>query len=208
MLIPKNATLLFQGDSVTDCGRKREEISSMGGGYPNFVSSLISAKYPELNIKFVNKGISGNKTRDLVSRWQEDCIDLKPDFLSILIGINDCWHGFNHDDKTTAEQFEDNYREILTRTKKELPNTKIIIMEPFVLPYPQDRLTWRVVLDPEIHIARKLAREFDALLIPLDGIFAKATMYREPTFWAADGVHPTGVGHALIAQSFIDLIEK
>lgn len=207
MIINKDATVLFQGDSITDCGRDREN-DTLGNGYPHFIASLFNSMYPELGVKFINRGISGNRTADLVERWTDDCINLKPDVVSILIGVNDTWRRYDSNDITTADEYYNNFKEVLKRTRLELENTQIIILEPFLMPYPQDRLAWREDLDPKIQKARQLAREFDAIYIPFDGIFAQNSVVVEPSFWAADGVHPTAVGHALIARYWIDAVES
>lgn len=202
-----DTVVLFQGDSVTDCCRSRENTDDLGPGYPMMIASAFSSKYPEERVKFINRGISGNRTRDLVNRWQMDCLDVKPDLVSILIGINDTWRRFDSNDPTSAESFEANYRDILSRTR-ENTDALIVLMEPFVLQYPEDRLAWREDLDPKIQVVRKLALEFETALIPLDGIFAQACCRREPQFWAADGVHPTQFGHALIARTWLDTVEE
>lgn len=201
-LIQNNSLVLFQGDSVTDAGRSRTNDNELGNGYPKMIAALFSAKYPEKNINFINRGISGNRVKDLQDRWKEDCVDLKPDWVSILIGINDCWRRYDRNDPTSAEEYEKGYRDILTRTVKET-NARLVICEPFVLPIPEDRKAWREDLDPKIHVARQLARDFNAIYIPLDGVFASASAKREPSFWAADGVHPTSAGHALIALEWM-----
>lgn len=206
-LIENDSIVLFQGDSITDAGRSRTDDSDLGKGYPQMVAALFSSKFPEKNVKFINRGISGNRAKDLQARWKEDCIDLKPDWVSILIGINDCWRRYDSNDITSKEQYEDAYREILTRTANET-NARLIICEPFVLPVPEDRNKWREDLDPKIHVARKLAREFKAIYIPLDGIFASICTKREPAFWAADGVHPTLMGHALIATEWMKALKS
>jgi lysophospholipase L1-like esterase len=158
-------------------------------------------------VKFINKGISGNRAIDLKARWQQDCIDLKPDYVSIMIGINDCWRRYDSNDITTAEAFENNYRFILNEIKTKT-NAKIIILEPYVLPVPLDRITWREDLDPKIQKARQLAREFNALYIPLDGLFASQISNINPEQFSQDGVHPTDMGHAFIAKTFIDYVAK
>jgi len=205
-LIKNNSIVLFQGDSITDAGRSRTNDNDLGHGYPFIIASLFSAKYPEKNVKFINRGISGNRVKDLKARWKEDCLDIKPDWVSILIGINDCWRRYDRNDPTSVEDFENGYRDILTRTANET-NARLILCEPFVLPVPEDRKAWREDLDPKIHVVRQLAREFNAIYIPLDGIFAAASVKREPAFWAADGVHPTSAGHALIAMEWLKAIE-
>ncbi|MDD3766999.1 MAG: SGNH/GDSL hydrolase family protein [Eubacteriales bacterium] len=203
MIISKNATVLFQGDSITDCGRDREK-DTLGSGYPSLVAAMVGSKYPHLGIKFINRGISGNRAKDLCERWDKDCIDLKPDVLSILIGINDTWRRYDSNDPTSADEYYENYKQILSKTREKLGDIPIIIMEPFVLPCPQDRISWREDLDPKIQKTRQLAREFGCIYIPLDGIFAQNSIVVEPTFWAADGVHPSPQGHALIARHWMD----
>jgi len=205
MLIADNSTVLFQGDSVTDCKRSRENDTELGSGYANMAAAMFSAMYPEKNVKFLNRGISGNRVKDLKERWKEDCLDLKPDVVSILIGINDCWRRFDRNDPTSAMEYERDYRYILTQIKENL-NAKIIVCEPFVLPYPEDRKAWREDLDPKIHVARSLAREFGAVYIPFDGLFAENCMKKEPAFWAADGVHPTQAGHAFMARTWLKTV--
>jgi len=203
LLIKDNDVILFIGDSITDCGRKRDEPYDLGTGYPNLISPWFAAAHPEMNVTILNKGISGNRVRDLQKRWDKDCIDLNPDIVSILIGINDTWRRYDRNDPTSAEEFEIAYRDILTRTK-ERTNAKIILLEPFVLPFPEDRKEWREDLDPKIHAVRKLACEFKAILIPLDGIFARYSVYKPFDYWTNDGVHPTKKGHAVIAKAWME----
>ena len=203
--IEDNAVVLFQGDSITDCGRNRNQFDSMGNGYAMMAASWFNALYPDKNVTFINRGISGNRVKDLVSRWEKDCLDLQPSFLSILIGINDCWRRYDSNDPTSKEEFEAKYRKILEETRKKL-NVKIILCEPFVLPVPEDRKNWREDLDPKIQVVRELAREYKTFYLPLDGLFARASTQREPEFWAGDGVHPTLPGHAFIAREWLKLI--
>lgn len=200
-LIQRNAVVLFQGDSVTDCGRSREKDGQLGGGYANMIASWFSALYPELGVTFLNRGISGNRVADLQRRWVEDCLALKPTWLSVLIGINDCWRRYDSNDATSTGAYEDAYRDILARAVA--AGINIIVMEPFVLPYPPDRAAWREDLDPKIDAARRLAREFNAILVPTDGLFAAFATRRPAEFWAADGVHPSQEGHALMAQAWL-----
>jgi len=204
MLIKDGMTVLFQGDSITDCGRT-DDTFGMGNGYAMRVASNFTARFPQLNVKFINRGISGNRACDLKNRWSEDCIALKPDIVSILIGINDVWRRYDSNDPTTVEAFKSDYRDILTRTKNET-DAQIIICEPFVLPCPSDRIAWREDLDPKIQAIRELAREFGAIYIPLDGIFASASTLQPSEIWADDGVHPTQTGHALIADAWLDRV--
>lgn len=204
-LLKDGNLVLFQGDSITDAGRNKQDPASLGSGYPMLIDAWFSAMYPSKNVRFINRGISGNRAKDLKARWDTDCIDLRPDWVSILIGINDTWRRYDSNNPTTAEAYESDYRYILERTKEKL-DARIILLEPFVLPVPDDRNTWREDLDPKIAAVRKLAREFDAMFVPLDGLFAAASAVREPAFWAQDGVHPTSRGHALIAQAWLHAV--
>jgi acyl-CoA thioesterase-1 len=203
-LIADNALVLFQGDSITDAGR-RESEDGMGFGYANLAAAWFSALYPEKHVRFVNRGISGNRASDLVKRWQPDCLDLKPDWVSILIGINDTWRRYDSGDATSAEAYEASYRTILQQTQA--AGARLILCEPFVLPVPVDRVKWRADLDPKIDAVRRLAREFNALYVPFDGLFAQAATQAEPAFWAGDGVHPTNPGHAFMAQAWLRAVK-
>ena len=205
-VIENDARVLFQGDSITDSGWKAEGPDGLGKGYAFIAASWFQAMYPEKNVTFLNRGLSGNRASDLEGRWQKDCLDLKPSWVSIMIGINDTWRRYDSNDSTTAESYEKSCRNILTAVKTKL-HAKLILMEPFVLPVPEDRKQWRVDLDPRIHIVRRLAVEFNAILVPLDGIFAAAATRQPPAFWAADGVHPSRAGHALIAQSWLKAVK-
>ena len=194
--------ILFQGDSITDCDRDGHTARPLGTGYAFMIASRLAARYPELGLVFTNRGISGNRARDLEARWDVDCLTLAPDVVSILIGINDTWRRFDHGDATGGEAFRASYRSILQRTRDRL-GAKIVICEPFVLPVPPDRAAWREDLDPKIAAARDLARDFGAVYVPFDGMFAAASTTVDPSYWAADGVHPTDAGHALMAEEWI-----
>lgn len=203
--IKEGSVILFQGDSITDCGRNCE-LDTMGNGYANMASAMYLANNPEAGVKFINRGISGNRVKDLQARWEEDCIVLKPDILSILIGINDTWRRYSVNDPTSVEAYKAGYRDILERTKAANPNIRIILCEPFVLPVKEGQDLWREDLDPKIQAVRKLALEYAVVYVPLDGVFAQACVQQNPSFWAADGVHPTPAGHALIAKAWLKAV--
>ena len=194
----ENSIILFQGDSITDCGRDREDPDSLGGGYVNLVTETVADRYSQSNLKFINRGISGDKIRDLQLRWDMECIDLKPDMLSILVGVNDTLI-------TPVELFEEEYRMLLKRTTEAL-NAEIILCEPFLL--LGDTNAYRDDLNPKIETVHMLSEEFNTLLLPLDKIFREACSLHPPEYWAPDGVHPTPAGHALIAKSWIEYVEK
>jgi len=201
-IIGKEAVVLFQGDSITDCGRNREDGNSLGNGYANLIASEFGFRYPELGVKFLNRGISGNRVVDLEGRWQEDCLDLKPTLVSIYIGINDTWRRYDRNDPTSTESYYEGYRRLILNTKETL-DASLILIEPFVLPVPEDRRGWREDLDPKITAVRSLAEEFKTLYVPLDGLFAAASMRTGGAYWAGDGVHPSPAGHALIADAWL-----
>lgn len=204
LLIEPAARVLFQGDSITDCGRNYGAADDLGLGYAMMAAAWFSALYPERQVHFINRGVGGNRIIDLCARWQADCLDIRPTWVSLLIGINDTWRRYDSGDPTTVQDFEAAYRTILDDVQRHLA-PRLILLEPFVLPVPPDRVAWREDLDPKIAVVRKLAREYQALLVPLDGLFAAATQ-REPAFWTADGVHPTPAGHALIAQAWLQTV--
>ncbi|AIQ29255.1 MULTISPECIES: SGNH/GDSL hydrolase family protein [Paenibacillus] len=205
MPFQKNDIILFQGDSITDCGRNYADASSLGVGYALMAGARLGLQYPEKNLTFINRGISGNRAVDLQERWDRDCLELKPTWVSIYIGVNDTWRWFDSGQETTAAEFEASYRDLIERTKQSL-DAKLVLVEPFVLPVPEDRKGWRKDLDPKIHVVRELAREYGAVLVPLDGLFAAASVKAEPAFWAGDGVHPSPAGHALIAEAWMKAV--
>ncbi|MEC0230767.1 SGNH/GDSL hydrolase family protein [Paenibacillus alba] len=202
--IQQDDVVLFQGDSITDAGRIRDNGQDLGKGYALMAAAQFSASYPEKQVQFLNRGISGNRVVDLEQRWQEDCLDLKPNLVSIYIGINDTWRRYDRNDPTSTEAYEKGYRNILTQTAE--TGAKLVLIEPFVLPVPEDRKLWREDLDPKITVVRELAREFGARLVCLDGLFAQASTRADSSFWAPDGVHPSPAGHALVAKAWLQAV--
>ena len=202
--------ILFQGDSITDAGRNREDYHDLGSGYPFYAAKYIKEENPEIDFEFINLGISGNQTIDLVNRLETDFVDIQPDLVSILIGVNDTWHRAHNRLWLGNDVFEANYRKVLTAIK-EKTNAKILMLEAFLLPAP-DKEYFRVDLNSKIDIERKLAREFADYYIPLDGIFAQNCVGTQYTHWSEAGVHPNANGSELIgriyADSFKELIAK
>ncbi len=203
MMIADHSLVLFQGDSITDADRDYEDKNSMGHGYAGMIAAWLTAQYPYKQIRFLNQGINGHRSAELRGRWQRDCLDLQPGWVSILIGINDTQrrHGRPH---TSCEEYETNYREILRQTQE--LGAKIIMLEPFSLPVASERTAIRSDLDAKIDIVRQLAREFAALYVPLDGVFAAAALHLPLEDWIPDGIHPTPAGHALIAQQWLKAV--
>ena len=198
--------ILFQGDSITDAGRDRADMHNLGSGYPKYAAELIGASHPAKEFEFINLGVSGDRAESLKARWQSDCVDIQPDIVSILIGVNDTWHRAGDQNWMPHDYFEACYRSILTDIK-EKTTAKIILLEQFLLPVP-DKEFFRVDLDPKIQITRKLAREFADLFIPTDGLFAAASISTPPTAWAADGVHPTNAGARFIAAHYAEAVGR
>ena len=199
-----SAVVLFQGDSITDCSRDKNDIPSLGNGYPKIIANIYHTMFPKREITFVNKGISGNRVRDLLSRYDQDFLAIKPDFISILIGINDVWRAFDRNDPCPLERFTEEYDLLLTKIRTDMPDTKIMIISPFVLHSLPDRETWHSDLDPKIEVCSKLAEKHSAIFLPMQTIFNKAVK-REftPAEIAADCVHPTHFGHAYIAAEYL-----
>ena len=198
--------ILFQGDSITDAGRDKRNYHDMGNGYPKFAAQHIREAFPNADIELINLGISGNRTDQLFDRMYPDVVDLQPDIISILIGINDIWHrhGSNRIE-TTDEQVAANYRAILSRIKAQT-NAKIVILAPFLLDN-EEKESWRPELERILPIIRSLAEEFADAYIPLDELFAKALPNQpEPQYYSADGVHPNQNGSAFIGKHYFDAI--
>lgn len=205
MEIRQHDHLVFFGDSITEWGRDKNNPESLGNGYVSLVVADILEHHPDLKLQFFNRGIGGNKVQDLVDRV-EDCLSCQPAALVLMVGINDVWHLVGKDGfASLAEQkrFETTYRKLL-QTLKDAGIDRILLMEPYVLDYPEDRMEWRRDLDPKIQIVRHLAREFKLELIPLDGLMNEQALRsgrRELT--GEDGVHPTLAGAMVIAQEIL-----
>lgn len=187
--------ILFQGDSITDAGRDRENIHNLGNGYPKYAAELIKKNNPDMEFEFIDLGISGHQTKDLLARLESDFIDIQPDLVSILIGINDVWHHATEKDWIPNELFEENYRKILTAIK-ERTGAKIMMLEPFLGPV-EDKLYFREDLDPKIQIVRRLAREFADVYVPLDGLLASRFVNEDHLTYLYDGVHPANGRNSL-----------
>ena len=198
--------LLFQGDSITDAGRDYSDIHNLGKGYPKFAAQYLKQMNPDVDFEFIDLGISGNQTKDLVARLQKDFIEIQPDIVSILIGINDTWHHAGDKSYIPNEVFDERYRSVLSALK-EKTNAKIVMIEPFLIPV-EDKLFFREDLDPKIQIIRKLAREFADLYIPLDGLLAAAYIGEDLLSFAADGVHPTEKGAEFIGKIYAVAVSK
>jgi acyl-CoA thioesterase-1 len=203
MIINANDRILFTGDSITDCGRARDNAESLGTGYASITAAHLQARLAAPKVKIWNRGVSGNRIRDLLGRVEADLLALEPTVVSILIGINDTWRRYDNNDATDAATFERDYRALLEKITGQL-KARVVLLEPFLLHVPADRFAWREDLNPKIDVTRKLAIEFGTELLPLDGIFSQAATQAPAEFWAPDGVHPSAAGHALIAETWLE----
>ena len=174
--------VLFQGDSITDAGRDYADPHHLGDGYPKYAAEAIRERFPDETFEFINLGISGNRTTDLLERWQKDCIAVQPDVLSILIGINDTWRRYDSNLPMTVEEYEANYRRLVQDVKE----------------------CFREDLDPKILAARRVARDYADMFLPLDGLLAAASVIEEPSHWSGDGVHPNEAGSRLIGRYYAE----
>ncbi|MCI8622498.1 MAG: SGNH/GDSL hydrolase family protein [Provencibacterium sp.] len=198
------SVVLFQGDSVTDCGRDRTQREGLGNGYPLKIADIWRTLFGE-GVTFLNRGVSGDTTEMMLARYEEDVRALQPDFISILIGINDTWRRYDSDRITPVEAFEKNYRGFLSRIRRDQPEAKIFMMEPFLLPSDPNKSVFREDLDPKLCCVRKLAEEFADYFLPLDGLLNAKAITGEGGAAAisADGVHPLSFGHSLIAEAWL-----
>lgn len=201
LMLRRRMTILFQGDSITDC-RRQDDPEGLGFGHVRYIAAHLLSTYPELELRIVNRGISGNRVCDLQARWDKDCIELNPGLVTVLIGINETVRRFDENDPTSTRRFRETYHDILTRTR-ENTDAGLVLCEPFLTDVGDEVARWRADLTPRIDVVRDLAREFHAVLIPLDGLFAAASTRLPGTYWAADGVHPTTAGYGLITRAWL-----
>lgn len=202
-MINENSVILFQGDSITDVGWREDSKNHLGCGYPYFVTQTLNNEYAHLGTTTINRGISGNRSRDLVARWTEDCVDLKPDYLSILIGVNDTWRRYDSNDPTSDCDFEKNMRNILDRVKNETC-AQVLLFGPFLLDVNEKVTAMREDLCGKQEVIRRLACEYGTKYIDLDAFFAeKVKSGITPTEISTDGVHPTEFGHKMIAELWL-----
>ena len=210
MKLNNQDTILFIGDSITDVGRDRQNSKDLGKGYPLMTAAYLLERYPELNLSFLNRGISGNKITDLASRWKEDCLALKPDIISILIGINDVWDNMDTNElsiQESVDKFEFYYR-ILLETAKEQTKAQIVLIEPFVLKNPEEQGAWKIELEPRKQMIRKLANEYGADYIELDNKLNEFGKIWGNDYVSEDGVHPKPAGHAIISKTWLKHVEN
>jgi len=199
-----NQTIVFIGDSITDAGRRERAYRTLGYGYVNFAANWLSAKYPEFDLEIINSGINGNTIRDLSGRWKRDCLDYKPDILSILIGINDIWRQHTNmlDEVVSLDEYKLIYERLLSQVK-ENNNCQLVLMEPFMF---CDDLTNPMFnsLQEFLNTVHNLAEQFDAVLVPLQEAINNKIKQVPHYKWSDDMVHPYLWAHAWIAQRWLE----
>ncbi|MEP7268609.1 MAG: SGNH/GDSL hydrolase family protein [Saprospiraceae bacterium] len=208
-------TILFQGDSITDAGRDKAQYyannaSGMGTGYVQMAAASILEKYPERHLRIYNRGISGHKVFQLAARWEDDALQLKPDVLSILIGVNDFWHRLNGSYNGTVEIYEHDLRELLKRTKEALPSVKLILGEPFAVKggTAVEDAKWNTDFPGYQVACKKLSVEFKTAFIPYQRIFDNVMDKGGAAYWCPDGVHPSLAGARLMANAWVKAYEQ
>lgn len=212
MLFKNGERVVFTGDSVTDFERKRpvgEGLwAGVGTGYVRAIHTLMNAMHPEEVIRISNTGISGNNILDLKARWQEDVLDLKPDWVSMMIGINDVWRQFDEPDifegHISPETYEAAYRELIEKT---LPHVKgMIVMTPYFMePNKQDPM--RIKMDELGDVVKRLAEEYKLIFVDTQEVFDAYFEHRHPDYIAWDRVHPNQVGAMLLARAFLKAVD-
>ena len=209
--LKENDIIIFQGDSITDGNRGRNsDLNHVHGhGYQYIIAAELSADNLDKNVEFINRGISGNRIADLYGRWAEDCLNLKPTILSILVGVNDIIFNWEHKSGSDPERYEKIYRYLLDEVKKQNPDTLIVIMEPFFGEKKEEELNtfFKENIGGYAAAAKKIAEEYGAVFVPLQDMIDS---YKEKTdiyniLW--DGIHPTTCGHELIARRWKECVK-
>ncbi len=208
--LKENAVILFQGDSITDAGRKREDEttpnkqSMLGNGYAMFASAHLLADNGEKKLQIYNRGISGNKVYQLRERWEKDCMEIKPDILSILIGVNDYWHKKSGKYDGDLGKYDADYRDLIAYTKMHLPETKIVICEPFIIAGGKalDE-TWESEFSGYRTVAKQISKDYKTVFVPFQKVFNEALKKAPVEYWGQDGVHPSMAGAQLMAEAWI-----
>jgi lysophospholipase L1-like esterase len=211
MLIQPNSKLVMIGDSVTDCGRIRPigegEVDALGNGYVGMVDALIQATLPWQRIRVVNMGLSGNTVRDLNLRWQSDVLDLSPDWLSLMIGINDVWRQFDSPFQpewgVPLDEYESTLGKLIEQTRPRLLG--LVLMTPYFIELNLND-AMRVRMDQYSEVVRGLAKNYQAILVDTQMAFDVALRHMHPMALAWDRIHPNLAGHMMIARSFLNAI--
>lgn len=206
--------ILFQGDSITDAGRDARVVhtannpSGLGHGYVLMAVGRLLAEYPDHGLQFYNRGISGHKVFQLASRWKRDCLNLAPDILSILIGVNDFWHTLSGGYTGSLETYEQDYRALIDQTRDALPNVRMVICEAFMVPCGEVDQSWMQQFAYYREAAQRVAAHANAVFVPFQSVLDRACQTAQPALLAPDGVHPTLGACHLLANAWVDTVSK
>ena len=209
-MLQANDLILFQGDSITDAFHMPGETGTsyrLGAGYAMLIAAQLAAQRPELNLRFENRGVSGQGVTGLANRWDEDTLALNPSVLSILVGVNETLGAFNKENPQQGpgpEDFAERYHALLTRTRDALPNVRLVLMEPFLLGSGSITPAHLEHIAPRQRVVGELAEAFDATHVPLQRRFDEAAKQTGPEYWLFDGIHPNASGQWLIAQAWLE----
>jgi len=208
--LKRDSVILFQGDSITDCGRKKDSntcntADQLGMGYALFTATALMSRQAAFQPKIYNRGISGNKVYQLRERWETDCLAFMPDVLSILIGVNDYWHTLNGSYSGTVQTYDTDLRNLLKYTKEKLPKVQLVVCEPFTVKggtaIQDDK--WYPMFDEFRTSAKKIAAEMKAIFVPFQSAFDQAMKKAPGSYWSRDGVHPDLPGRQLMAEVWL-----
>ena len=207
-----STTILFQGDSITDGNRFKDESTrwdlnhQIGHAYPYVIASLLGSAAPERNLRFLNRGVSANTIHLMQRRWVEDTLRLQPDILSILIGVNDVC-GTNRDEQhNTPEQFENTYRQLLDEALRAKEDIHFVLIEPFLLKAGELDCEWKRryrLINTYQSVVRRVAEDYGAVFVPLQEKLNRLCEKQSHEYWVWDGVHPTEAGHGIIAREWL-----
>jgi len=212
-MIEPDDVIVLQGDSITDGGRDRVDgkpttPAGLGSSYAFLVGSVLRRRRPTDQLTFYNRGIAGDRVVDLAERWREDCIDLEPNLLSVLIGVNDTWRGFDAGpaQRVDVDRYEQVYRQLLTDVRQAHPRVKLVLGEPFVLVCGVVTEAWLAEIDARRRVVDGLCEEFGGRLVKYQDAFNAAAELAPPEHWLGDGVHPTMAGHQLMAETWLEAV--
>ncbi|MDB5114586.1 MAG: lysophospholipase [Mucilaginibacter sp.] len=212
--IEKGDVILFQGDSITDSSRGNRNAlapnnaGALGNGYALMATGELLLQHPDKDLKFFNKGVSGNKVYQMADRWDADTLAIKPNVLSIHIGVNDFWHTLTNGYTGTIETYIADYKKLLERTKQALPDVKLIICEPYAVKGVKavdDK--WYPTFDLFRKAAKDMSDQYNAPFVPYQAAYDKAIQLAPPAYWTVDGVHPSVAGAALMARTWLEAVK-
>jgi len=198
--------ILFQGDSITHAFRQPDEVGTsyqLGAGYAMLIAAQLQAERPDLQLRYENRGACGDRLSEMIARWPQDCLELQPDVISIMIGVVDTLTQVQNGGGAAGDTFEHDYRQLLVRTLEALPAVRLVLVEPFLLSCGAITPDHLANLRPRQHAVRRVAEEFDAVFVPLQDALEEAAEDTGPAYWLFDGIHPNAAAQWLIARQWL-----